>query len=108
MSTKCPYCRQRYRHAAVYEEYVRAAHHDILLFRRQTADFGSTTSSVQISFIQDGIVNQRGMSAADEFAVGWGDSDYESDPAILIHDLRSELERVGTMENDLDSEGASR
>ena len=25
--------------------------------------------------------------AADEFAEGWGDSDYESDPAILSHDL---------------------
>ena len=45
MSTKCPYCRRRYQHAAAYEKHVRTAHHDILLFCRQTADFGSATSS---------------------------------------------------------------
>ena len=84
------------------------AHHDILLFRRQIADFGSATSSVQTSFTEDEIVNQRDTSARDKFAEGWGDSDYESDPAILSHDLRSEQERVGDMENDSDSEGVSR
>ena len=108
MSTKCPYCRRRYQHAADYEKHVWAAHHDILLFRRQIADFGSATSSVQTSFIEDEIRNQRDTSAADEFAEGWGDSDYESDLAILRHDLRSEQERVGDMEDDSDSEGVSR
>ena len=63
MSTKCPYCRRRYQHAAAYEKHVRAAHHDILLFRRQTAEFGSATSSVQISFIEDATANQRDTSA---------------------------------------------
>ena len=52
-------------------------------------------------------MNQPGTSAADEFAEGWGDSNYESDPDILSHDLRSELERVGDMVDDSDSEGAS-
>ena len=72
---KCPYCRWHYQHAAAYEKNVRAAHHDILLFRRQIADFASATSSVQTSFIENEIVNQRDTSAADEFAEGWGDSD---------------------------------
>ena len=53
MSTKCPYCRRRYQHGAAYEKHVRAAHHDILLFHRQTADFGLATSSMQTSFIED-------------------------------------------------------
>ena len=108
MCTKCPYCRRRYHHAAAYEKHVRAAHHDILLFRRQIADFGSATSSVQISFIEDEIVTQGDTSAADEFAERWADSDYESDPAILSHDLRSEQERVGDMKDDSDAEGVSR
>ena len=107
MSTKCPYCGRRYQHAAAYENNVRAAHHDILLFRRLIADIGSATSSVQISLIEDEIVNQRDSSAVDQFAEGWGDSDYESDPAILSHDLRSEQERVGDMEDDSDTEGDS-
>ena len=84
------------------------AHHDRFLFRRQTADFGSATSSVQTSFIEYETVNQHHTGAADEFAEGWGDSDYESDPAILSHDLLSERERVGDMEKDSDSEGVSR
>ena len=46
--------------------------------------------------------------AADEFAERWGDSDCESDPAILSHDLRSEQERVGDMKDDSDLEGVSR
>ena len=62
---------------------------------------------MQISFIEDEIGNQRDTSAADEFAEGWGDSDYESDPAILSHELRSEQERVGDMADDSDSEGVS-
>ena len=53
-------------------------------------------------------MNQRDTSAADEFAEGWGDSDHESNPAILSHDLRSEQERVGDMENDSDLEGVFR
>ena len=89
------------------KKYFRVVHHDILLFRSQIVDFGSATSSVQISFIEDEIVNQCDTSAVDEFAEGWGDSDYESDPAILSHDLRSEQERVGDMEDDSDSEGVS-
>ena len=108
MSTKCPYCRRSYQHAAAYQKHVRAAHHDILLFRCQTADFGPATSSVQTSFIEDETVNQHDTGAADEFAEGRGDSDYESDPAILGHDLRSERERVGDMEDDVDSEGVAR
>ena len=71
MSTKCPYCRRRYQHAAAYENDVRAAYHDKLLFRRQTADFGSATSSVQTSFIEDAIVTQRDTRAADEFVEAW-------------------------------------
>ena len=108
MSTKCPYCRRRYQHAAAYEKHVRAAHLDILLFRNQTADFGLATSSVQTSFIEDATVNQRDPSAGDEFAESWGNSGYESDPAILSHDLRSEQERVGDMVDDSDSAGVSR
>ena len=53
-------------------------------------------------------MNEHDTSAADEFADGWGDSDYESDWAILSHDLGSEQERVGDMEDDWDSEGVSR
>ena len=68
MSTKCPYCRRRYQHAAAYEQDVRAAHYDILLFSHQTAEFGSATSSMQTSFIVDEIVNQGDTSATDEFA----------------------------------------
>ena len=45
---------------------------------------------MQTAFIEDEIVSQRDTSAADQFAEGWGDSDYECDPAILSHDLRSE------------------
>ena len=108
MSTKCPYCRRRYQHTAAYEKNVRAAHHDILLFHRPTADFGSATSSVQRSFIEDATANQHDTSAGDEFAEGWGNSDHESDPAILSHDLRSEQKRVGDMEDDSDSAGVSR
>ena len=52
-------------------------------------------------------MNQHHSGAADEFAEGWGDSDYESDPAILRHDLQSEQERVDDMEDDSDSEGVS-
>ena len=50
----------------------RTPHHDILLFRRMTADFGSATSSVQTSFIEYATANQRDTSAGDEFAEGWG------------------------------------
>ena len=53
-------------------------------------------------------MNQHGTSAADEFEECWGYSDYESDPAILSHDLLGEQERVGNMEYDSDSEGVSR
>ena len=53
-------------------------------------------------------MNQHDTGAADEFAEGWGDSDYESDLAILSYDLRSERERVGIMEDDSDLEGVSR
>ena len=108
MSTKCPYCHRRYQYTAAYEKHVQGLHHDILLFRRHTTDFGSATSSVQTSFIDDETVNQHDTGAADEFAEGWGDSNYRSDPAILSHDLRSERERVGDMVDDSDSEGVSR
>ena len=108
MSTKCPYCRRHYQHTAASEKHVRAAHHDILLLWRQSADFGSATSYVQTSFIEDETVNQQDTGATDEFAEGWGDSDCESDPTILSHDLRSERERVGDMEDDSDSEGGFR
>ena len=39
MSTKYPYGRRRSQHAAAYEKDVRAAHQNILLYRRQIADF---------------------------------------------------------------------
>ena len=107
MSTKCPYCHRRYKHAAAYEKHVWVAHHDILLFRRQTVDFGSATSSVQTSFIDDATANRRDTSAGDEFAEGWGNSEYESDPSFLSHDLQSEQERVRDMEDDSDSAGVS-
>ena len=55
------------------------AHHHILLFRRQSADFGSATSSVERSFIADKTVNQHDTGAPDEFAEGWRDFEYESD-----------------------------
>ena len=58
---------------------------------------------MQISFIEDATANQHNTSTSDEFAEGWGKSDYESDPAILSHDLQSEQERVGDMGNDSDS-----
>ena len=61
-----------------------------------------------ISFIEDEPVNQHGTGAADEFAKGWGDSDYESDPVILTHDLQSERARVGEIEDDSDTKGVSR
>ena len=63
---------------------------------------------MQRSFIENEIVNQGDTSATDEFAEGRGDSDYESEPAILSHDLRGEQERVCDMEDDSDSEGVSR
>ena len=63
---------------------------------------------MQPSFIEGEIENQRDTSAADEFAEGRGDSDYESDPAILSHDLRIEQVRVGDREDNSDSEGVSR
>ena len=107
MSMKCPYCRRRYLHAAAYQKHVPAAHHDIFLFGRQIADFGSATSSVQTSFIEHEIVNQRDTSATNEFGEGWGDSDYVSDPAILRHDLRREQEGVGDMDDDSDKEAVS-
>ena len=107
MSTKCPNCHRRYQHGPAYEQQVPAAHDDILLFRRQTADFGSATSSVPTSFIQDETVNQHDTGVTDQFQEGWGDSDYESDPAILSYDLRSEWERVGDMEDVSDLEGVS-
>ena len=107
MNTKGSYCRRRYEHTAVYEKHVRAGHHHILLFPLQTEDFWSATSSRSISFIEDEIGTQHDTSAADKFAEGWGDSDYESDPAILSQDLQSEHERVGDMRDDWDSEGVS-
>ena len=70
-------------------------------------DFGSVTSSVQTSFIENATVNPRDTAAGDLFAGDWGNSDYRSDRAILSHDLRSEQERVGDMEDDSDSEGIS-
>ena len=53
-------------------------------------------------------MNQHDTGAADKFGEGWGDSDHESDPAILSDDSWSVQERVGNMENDSDSEGVSR
>ena len=86
-STKCPYCRRHYQHAAACENHVWAAHDDILLLRRQTTNFGLATSSMQTSFIENATANQPNTSAGDEFAECWGNSDYESDPAILCHNL---------------------
>jgi len=107
MTTKCPYCCRRYQHAAAYEKHVQVVHHDILLGHGQVADPGSATSSVRTSFIQDETGNQRHTSAVGEFTEGWGNSDYEFDPAILGHDLRSEQERGGDIEDDSDSEDIS-
>ena len=63
---------------------------------------------MRTSFIEDEPVNQHDTSATDEFAEGRRDSDHESDPAIFCHDLWSEPERVGNMEDDADSEGVPR
>ena len=63
---------------------------------------------MQTSFIEDETVNQHDTGAADEFGEGSGDSDYESDPAILSHDLWSEPEKIGDMADDSDSEGVPR
>ena len=52
MSTKCACCRQRYQHAAAYEQHVLAAYHDVMLFCRQITDLVSTTSPVLTSFIE--------------------------------------------------------
>jgi len=108
MTTKCPYCRRRYQHAAAYERHVRTTHHDIMLLRRQIADLGSATSPGRTAFIEDETVNQCVTSAVDEFAEGWGNSDYESDPPILGHDLPNEQETGSNIEHDSDSEDVSR
>ena len=84
MTTKCPYCRRRYQHAAAYENHVRTIHHDIMLFNRATASFASTTPSAGTHFVQDQALNQRISSRAEGgFGRGGGNSDYESDSAIL-------------------------
>ena len=104
---KCPYCCWRCEHAAAYEKPVQVVHHDILLFHRQVADPGSATSSMRTSFIQYETVNQRHPSAVGKFTEDWGNSDYEFDPAILGHDLRSEQARGGNIEDNSDSEDVS-
>jgi len=75
---------------------------------REIADSGPGTSSARTSFIQDEAVNQRVTSDVDEFAEGGGNSDYESDPAILDYDLGSEQETGSDIEHDSDSEDVSR
>ena len=52
-------------------------------------------------------MNQSDTCAMDQFAESWEDSDYEFDPVILSHDLRSKQERVGHMEDSWYSEGVS-
>jgi hypothetical protein len=79
-----------------------------MLFHREIADSGPGTSSARTSFIQDEAVNQRVTSDVDEFAEGGGNSDYESDPAILDYDLGSEQETGSDIEHDSDSEDVSR
>ena len=79
---KSTYCHRRYQHDTAYEKPIQATHHHILLFHRQIADFRFATSSIQTSFIEHETVNQHDTDATDGFAEGWGDSDYESDPAI--------------------------
>ena len=84
------------------------AHNDRLLHYHQTVHFGSPTSSVKTSFIDDTTRNQRNTSTWDEFAKGWVNSDYESDLAVLSYHLRSGKKRIGNMDNDSDSAGVSR
>jgi len=109
MTTKCPYCRRRYQHAAAYENHVRTIHHDIMLFNCETAGFTSTTPSAGTPFVQDEALNQCVSSHAEGgFGRGGGNSDYESDPAILGYDLGSEQEMGGDIEPDSDSEDTFR
>ena len=63
---------------------------------------------MQTCFIEDATVNQRDTSAGEEFAEGWGNYDYESDPAILSHDLWSQQDIVGDIVDDSHSAGVSR
>ena len=62
---------------------------------------------ILLMFIEDETVNQRNTSGVGEFSEGWGNSDSESELAILGHDLQSEQERGGDIEDDLDSEDIS-
>jgi len=78
-----------------------------MLFHREIAHSGPETSSARTSFIQDEAVNQRVTSDVDEFAEGRGNSDYESDPAILDYDLGIEQETGSDIEHDSDSEDVS-
>src|SRR5437588_2090951 len=67
-----------------------------------------TPSSGTLS-AQDEALNQRVSSRAEGgFGRGRGNSDYESDPAILSYDLGSEQEMGGDIEPDSDSEDAFR
>jgi len=66
LTTKCPYCRRRYQHAAANEKHLETMHHDILLSLRAIVD---TTLPELRAFAPDEKSNQ-------------GDSDYESDPML--------------------------
>jgi len=45
-------------------------------------------------------VNQSDSSAVGDLTEWWGNCDYEADPDILDHDLRSERERGGDRGED--------
>ena len=71
--------------------------------------FASTTPSAGTLFVQDEALNQCVSSRAEGgFGRGGGNSDYESDPAILGYDFGSEQETGGDIEPDSDSEDTFR
>ena len=88
LSTKCPYCRRRYKQAAAYEKHLETMHHDILLSLRAIVD---TTLPGLWAFASDENSNQ-------------GESEYESDPMLEIADCYTPSNDPGDMQHDSDEE----
>ena len=52
-TTKCPYCRQRYQQAAVYEKHLQTMHLDIILSLSAIAD----AAFMRPTFVRDELEN---------------------------------------------------
>ena len=91
LSTKGPYCRQRYQQATAYEKHLERIHDDNVLSLHAIVD---TTLPGLRAFAPDENRDQ-------------GDSDYESDPMLEIADCYAARNDPGDMQHNSDEEDFS-